>query len=80
MSELSENKTFMASLDQWTTDLIINPLCAAYGRHLDLEGSPDDWKEACDEVKKLIRERVLASYRNGQKKPASAERGARKWR
>jgi len=58
---MSEEKSFMQQLDEWTTATVINPLHAAI-----TEGDGDDCDAACDEVRKAVRLKVLESYRNGQ--------------
>ena len=75
-------KSFMEELDEWSEATIIEPLHAAI-----TEGDGDDCDAAREAVKKAIREKVLESYRNGLKapaktatRPASTQRGARKWK
>ena len=64
---------YMSELDQWTQSVVIDPL---YEDCRDVENAPDSAvEEECQqhllktvaEVKKAIREKVLESYRNGQK-------------
>jgi hypothetical protein len=68
MSEVKRT-TFMQELDQWSESSVIGPLFAS-------ELEPADWEQSVERVKKAIRERVLASYRNGQvagpRRPAAA--------
>ena len=63
----------MEELDQWTTEAVIEPL---------MYGDPDEdpnarsWEDIADQVRQGIRQKVLESYRNGQKagaKPARRE-------
>ena len=58
MSE--QRMTFMQQLDQWSGTNIIGPL-------FNTDPNQDDWENAVAQVKKAIREKVLESYRNGQK-------------
>ena len=70
----SENKSgYMAELDQWTQSVVIDPLYQDWG---DVQNAPDrSVEDECQEhllntvaeIKKAIREKVLESYRNGQK-------------
>jgi hypothetical protein len=70
----SEDKSgYMQQLDQWTQSVVIDPL---YEDWRDVENAPDSAVEdECQqhllktvaEIKKAIREKVLESYRNGQK-------------
>jgi hypothetical protein len=58
---MSEQKTFMQQLDDWSNANVIVPLTRAV--------QADDEKqyhEAAANVEKAIREKVLESYRNGQ--------------
>ncbi len=63
---------YMQQLDEWTQESIIDPLYKAWGA---VENAPDEFREECQAeltevaltVKKTVRERVLQSYRNGQK-------------
>jgi hypothetical protein len=54
MSEQEKSKSFMQELDAWSNEAVIAPV---------LEEGPD----AIERVQKAIREKVLQSYRNGQK-------------
>jgi len=54
MSEQEKPKSFMEELDLWSLQTIIEPL---------LDKGPD----AIGEIKRAIRQKVLESYRNGQK-------------
>ena len=53
-SKRSAGQVFMERLDQWTQKNVLEPM-----------GAQDQKVEA--EIKKAIREKVLQSYRNGQK-------------
>ena len=55
---MSEQKTFMQQLDEWTDATVIMPL-------IDPE-SEENFDPVAEKVKKAIREKVLESYRNGQ--------------
>jgi len=58
---MSEQKTnYMSQLDGWTERNVIEPLQYAVAS----EGKADT--EAIALIKKVIREKVLESYRNGQ--------------
>ena len=68
---MSKEKTnFMASLDEWTENNIIFPLFrVARGYDKDSDGTAESdaaMYELDATVKKLVREKVLESYRNGQ--------------
>lgn len=59
---MSEVKTgYMAELDDWTNEAIIEPLADAY-----LRGPEEVIVKAQEYAHKAIREKVLESYRNGQ--------------
>lgn len=68
------NKGYMAQLDEWTEANVFAPLRDAW-----LPESEDPLPETVgvtfleENVKKAIRDKVLESYRNGQKAPASAK-------
>lgn len=55
-----QKKTFMQQLDVWSGVNIIGPL-------FNTDPNQDDWEYGVAQVKKAIREKVLESYRNGQK-------------
>jgi hypothetical protein len=68
---MSEPKTFMQRLDEWTQASVIDVLQQA-----NAGGDRMDYARAVQAVKKAIREKVLESYRNGQAaeiKPARKE-------
>jgi hypothetical protein len=67
---MSEEKSFMQELDEWTTATVINPLHEAI-----TEGDGDACDAACEEVKKAIRQKVLESYRNGQAARSTDRKG-----
>ena len=55
---MSEAKSFMQQLDEWTDATVIMPLA---------DPNPEgDFDAVVEQVKKAIREKVLESYRNGQ--------------
>jgi hypothetical protein len=55
---MSEEKSFMQQLDEWTDANIVMPLA---------DPNPEeDFDVVVEQVKKAIREKVLESYRNGQ--------------
>jgi hypothetical protein len=63
---MPEQKTnYMAQLDAWSIDSVINPLFSA-AENYDGEHNYD-WENTVEQVQKAIREKVLESYRNGQK-------------
>ncbi|MDA2933232.1 hypothetical protein MYX82_02700 [Acidobacteria bacterium AH-259-D05] len=58
---------FMQELDRWTDEEVIGPI---WDNLPDSEDNPEDrenFSRVTDAVKKAIREKVLESYRNGQK-------------
>jgi hypothetical protein len=67
------NGGFMQKLDQWTEHEVLYPLGDAWMAFYEAPGDkPSEeynqrLREVEAEVKKLIREKVLESYRNGQK-------------
>jgi len=61
-------KSFMQELDAWTDENVIDPLHAAI-----TDGDSDECDAVREEIKKAIRQKVLESYHNGQKKPATAQ-------
>lgn len=73
MSEQEKPKSFMEKLDQWTDVNVVNPL-----HEVITEGDGAECDAACESVKKAIREKVLESYRNGQKAGPRKERPAQK--
>ena len=70
---MSEQKPrYMQQLDEWTSKNVIEPIVDAlreYQNMLDQdEQEPErEYLTACEAVMKAIREKVLQSYRNGQK-------------
>ncbi len=67
MSEQEQVKpSFMQELDEWTESTIITPLAEA--------GDEELFDELVEKAKKAIREKVLESYRNGQKASGTAPR------
>ena len=79
---MSEQKPrYMQQLDEWTENEIIHPLHEGFKweqDHIDLTAQQeldDHADEVIAAVKKAIREKVLESYRNGQKAgPPQAQR------
>lgn len=61
---MSEAKSFMQKVDEWTESTIIEPLFVT-AREFD-DAHTYEWDKCVDEVKKAIRTKVLESYRNGQ--------------
>jgi len=69
-----QKQGYMAELDQWTQGAILDPLYEAWR---DAEYAPDEALEVSQarlaavvfDLKRAIREKVLESYRNGQKAP-----------
>lgn len=71
---MSEQKTnYMSQLDEWTERNVIEPLHYAIAS----EGEADE--EAITLIKKVIREKVLESYRNGQAAKPNPQKG-RVWK
>jgi hypothetical protein len=70
---MSEQKTnYMAELDLWIEANVIGPIESA-------SDSPQELEMAAEQVKKLIRAKVLESYHNGQAAgPSRAPRSAYK--
>ena len=71
---MSEQKPrYMQQLDEWTENEIIHPLHEGFKweqDHIDLTAQQeldDHADEVIAAVKKAVREKVLESYRNGQK-------------
>ena len=80
-----QKQGYMAELDQWTQGTILDQLYEAWRA---VERAPEEFAEECQQnltnivagAKKAIREKVLESYRNGQKSPARVERPQNKQR
>ena len=70
MPHQSKSNGFMAELDRWVEQNVIDPL----GRALAEEESAEELGQSVSRIKREIRERVLDSYRNGQQAPAAAPR------
>ena len=64
----------MAELDLWSDANEVGPLFTA-ARDYD-EQQSYDWENTVERVHKAIREKVLESYRNGQKGPKPSGRKA----
>ena len=68
---MSEQKrsNYMRQLDGWTDEIVITPLWDVAAHLQDTEAlDPDEQvRLVSEDVKKAIREKVLESYRNGQK-------------
>lgn len=58
---MSESRTYMSTLDQWSEEVIIAPLADAY-----THGPEEVIVRAKELAKRAIREKVLESYHNGQ--------------
>ncbi len=79
-----EKKSFMEELDRWDDTEIFEPLAKAW---LAYQGAPEGTdaagkkagiRETESIIKRLVRQKVLDSYRNGQRVPAKTEqRGGR---
>ena len=80
MSEQEKPKSFMEELDQWTDANVIRPLFEAdsYEPANAAGGNVSEFQVAAEAVKKAIRQKVLESYRNGQKAGPRKERSAQK--
>jgi hypothetical protein len=61
MSEQKQS-SFMQELDQWTKTTVIDPLVDAV---LDAHEGP--YRQVVEQIEKAIRQKVLESYRSGQK-------------
>ena len=73
MSEARTN--YMASLDEWREEQIIQPLADAY-----THGPEEVIVRAGDLAKRAIREKVLESYHNGQNaRPSGSQRPIRRF-
>jgi hypothetical protein len=58
--QMSEHKTnYMQELDRWTETTIIEPLADV--------GDEELYLQLVEKIKKGVREKILDSYRNGQK-------------
>jgi hypothetical protein len=66
MSEQEQKLSYMQQLDQWTEAVVIMPLANP--------SADEDFDHVVKQVKKVIREKVLQSYRNGLKAGAVAGR------
>lgn len=76
MSEQKNN--FMATLDEWTAQNIILPLFEAAQEYKKGDAVTDEAMFKLDAaIKKLVREKVLESYRNGQ---AAKPKDQRTWK
>ena len=72
-----QKPSYMQQLDEWTQETIIDPIHSAFEEYGDAvhederphqdEEAAQIFEKAWAEVKKAVRERVLESYRNGQK-------------
>ena len=58
---MSEPKSFMKQLDEWTNAAIIVPLSRAC-----YEGDDVEYHDVTASIEKAVREKVLESYHNGQ--------------
>ncbi len=54
----------MEELDLWTAVNVIDPLF--FGAQSQEDEAPEDWEEVTKQVKRVVRTKVLESYRNGQ--------------
>jgi len=68
MTSQDKPKSYMQELDHWTHERVIEPLLVVWSAQEDGDPKSEEATElACQEVRKAIREKVLESYRNGQK-------------
>ena len=63
---------YMQQLDEWTEQEVIRPILAGWREYQDLlDEAPAEAKgrleDTYSDVRKAVREKVLESYRNGQK-------------
>ncbi len=68
----SAGQAFMDRLNQWTAEHVVSPVREAYQEYDAKTEVPEDKREEVLDgklaaVEKTIREKVLQSYRNGQK-------------
>ena len=73
MSNQEKPKSFMQELDQWIEEEVFENLYTIW-----LESQDGDMIVTAEPVKKAIREKVLQSYRNGQKAGLPKEPSARR--
>ncbi len=82
-SKRSAGQAFMDKLNQWTAQHVIGPVRDAFQDYdAKTEVSEDTREKVLDgklaDVQKAIREKVLQSYRNGQKAgPRSEKKGSK---
>ena len=57
---------YMQQLDLWTSEHVVGPLVRANDGLRDNEDH-GSWAKAVATIQKVIRDKVLESYRNGQK-------------
>ena len=83
---MTEQKRYMEQLDDWTQETILDPLYKAWD---EVQAAPDEYLDDAQrdllaivgQVKKAVREKVLDSYRNGQKSASGGpQRERREWR
>ncbi len=64
---MAENQRgYMAELDDWTEENVITPVWEL-ARLSARDQAPENGDQILAEVRKALREKVLQSYRNGQK-------------
>ncbi len=69
---MGQVKNYMAELDNWIDELVIEPLFAVWKGQDEAERDPQSYKGVeltTYGVSRAIREKVLESYHNGQKTP-----------
>jgi len=61
---MSEQKaaSFMRELDRWTETTVISPLEGAI-----MDADQKGYEETVEKIQRAVRQKVLESYRNGQK-------------
>jgi hypothetical protein len=72
---MGQVKNYMAELDNWIDELVIEPLFAVWKGQDEAEREPQSYKGVeltTYGVRRAIREKVLESFHNGQKTPARA--------
>ena len=79
---MGQVKNYMAELDNWIDEQVIEPLFAVWKGQDEVAHDPQSYKGVeltSHGVRRAIREKVLESYRNGQNAaPKTSERPSRR--
>jgi hypothetical protein len=79
---MAQVKNYMAELDNWIDEQVIEPLFAVWKGQDEAERDPQSYKGVeltTHAVRRAIREKVLESYHNGQNaRPRASERPFRR--